>query len=294
MDERGPVVVTSPPFVDTLVSRGGARLRALSWTPASGAAGCVVVVHGLGEHAGRYGRLAHRLNEAGFAVFAYDQRGHGESEGSRGRLARFDDLVDDLSDVAGRVRSRCDASRPVFVLGHSLGGLVVLRYLQRRPAGVAGAVLSAPWLATAVELPWWKERLARLLMRVAPELTLDNEVRPELLTADPVEQRAYVEDPLVHHRISGGFVKEVEAAQEKALRGAPDPSLPLLFLLPTDDRLTDQGVVERYAEDLTGAVDVARLRGARHEPLNDVDRASVMARVARWLRERSGEGRDPS
>jgi len=286
--------VTSPPFVDTLVSAGGPRLRALSWTPASETRGCVVVVHGLGEHAGRYGRLAHRLNDDGFAVFAYDQRGHGESEGSRGQLSRFDDLVDDLSHMVGRVRSRCGADRPVFVLGHSLGGLVVLRYLQRRPTGLAGVVLSAPWLETALELPWWKERLARLLMRVAPELTLENEVRPELLTADPVEHRAYLEDPLVHHRISGGFLHEVEAAQEEALRGALDPSLPLLFLLPTDDRLTDQEVVDRYAQDRTGSVEIARLSGARHEPLNDVGRGSVMARVARWLHERTGEGRAPS
>lgn len=281
--------MTVPPFVDTLVSTGGARLRALSWTPVSEARACVVVVHGLGEHAGRYGRLATRMNEGGFAVFAYDQRGHGESEGSRGRLARFDDLVDDLADVTGRVRGRCGPDRPIFVVGHSLGGLVVLRYLQGRPAGVAGAVLSAPWLKTAVELPWWKEPLARLLMRVAPDLTLENEVRPELLTADPGEQRAYLEDPLVHHRISGGFLHEVETAQEAALKGAPDPALPLLFLVPTDDRLTDQEVVERYAKNLGGRVEVERLPGTRHEPFNDVSRASTTERVVGWLGERTGE-----
>lgn len=286
--------MTLPPFVDTVVSGGGARLRALSWMPTSDARACVVIVHGLGEHAGRYGRLAHRMTEGGFAVFAYDQRGHGESEGSRGRLPRFDDLVDDLADVTGRVRGRCGPDHRIFVVGHSLGGLVVLRYLQRRPAGVAAAVLSAPWLKTAVELPWWKERLARLLMRVAPELTLENEVRPELLTADPVEQRAYIEDPLVHHRISGGFLHEVETAQEAALNGAPDPSLPLLFLVPTDDRLTDQEVVERYAKSLDGPVEVERLRGSRHEPFNDVGRASVTERVVGWLRERTGGRRPPS
>lgn len=284
--------MTRAPFVDTLVSAGGARLRALSWTPSDEARGCVVIVHGLGEHAGRYGRLAHRLNEAGFAVFAHDQRGHGESEGSRGRLSRFDDLVDDLSDVTGRVQRRCGAERPVFLLGHSMGGLVALRYLQRRPSGVAGAVISAPWLRTAVEIPWWKERLARFLMRVAPDLTLENEVRPELLTSDPVEQRAYMEDPLVHHRISGGFVKEVEAAQDAVLSGAT-VSLPLLVLLPTDDEVVDPEVAERYAEGLEGPVEIERLRGSRHEPLNDVARDAVTECVVEWLRERCRVDRAP-
>ncbi|MBW3534350.1 MAG: lysophospholipase [Gemmatimonadetes bacterium] len=270
-----------------MLGAGGARLRTLLWE-APDPRGRVVVVHGLGEHAGRYDVLARPLAARGYSVLAYDQRGHGASEGRRGHVADFGLFVEDLQrvlDEADRIRSGWEAP---FLLGHSMGALVLLRYLQSVPAARPGAILSAPWLATLRPVPPWKRLLARVLSRVAPGLALPEPIPPEDLTRDPDEAGAYAQDPLVHHRITAALFDAVERAQERALVEAVEPPVPMLVLVPGDDRVVDGERTLLWARAVGSSVEVMELAGGRHEPFHDLGREDVFERIADWLDARRG------
>ena len=149
------------PTVGEIGGLGGARLRTLTWTSVS-PVGSVLLVHGLGDHAGRYLELAEAMTRAGFAVIAYDQRGHGGSTGKRGHAASFSVFLDDLEAVLTWAREVEGVVHPPFLYGHSMGGLVLLRYLQTRQTAVPGIILSAPWLGLPYTLPRWQELFAML------------------------------------------------------------------------------------------------------------------------------------
>lgn len=278
------------PSRTTVTGVGGTRLRALSWTPRT-PRGRVLVVHGLGEHAGRYDLLAEALGRRGYALLAYDLRGHGESEGRQGHVDAFDLFVEDLAAVHRAVPDLIAGPGLPFLYGHSMGGLVLLRYLQTRRPAAPGVVLSAPWMATAAAIPRWKELLAMVLRRVAPSFPVPTDLTPEDLTRDGERQRRYLEDPLVGHRISVALYDGVLEAQRLALdAGLPD--YPTLLLLPGDDRVADGRTVKRWVEAAGEGVRTVALPGFRHEPHNDVGREDVFALMADWLDDRAGEAPD--
>jgi alpha-beta hydrolase superfamily lysophospholipase len=260
---------------------GGTRLRTELW-PAESPKGRVLVVHGLGEHAGRFSLLARALSERGYSVFLYDQRGHGRSEGRRGWVPGFDALVDDLALAAAEAERELPGPGALFLYGHSMGALVLIRFLQARGWTARGVVVSAPWLGTAVRVPRWKELAAAILRRVAPAFRVPTAIAPEHLTLDPELQRVYLDDPLVQHGISVALYDAVLDAQERCT-GDPFPELPVLLLLPLEDPLVDLARTRAWAEGLGRRVEVAELAGTRHEPHNDVGRREVFARVADWM-----------
>lgn len=270
-----------------VVRPGGVALVGRRWDPPPGTpvVGRLVVVHGLGDHGGRYGDLVAALRGAGWRVVAVDQRGHGRSPGRRGVLRDVATLVDDLVAVAALVRDRIEAPGHPVLYGHSMGGLVVLRTLQTRAEeGWRGAVLSAPWLATSLPVAAWKRALEPLLSRVAPDVTVPNGLRAEHLTRDPARAEEWRRDPLVHGRASAGLAAAVGRAQKAALAAPVPGGIPVLVLRPDDDPVTDGVVAARWARERGGPdVEVATLEGRRHEPHNDLDRAAVFARLLAWL-----------
>jgi len=157
--------------------------------------GWVVLVHGLGEHSGRYGRLIKELNEAGFAVYAFDWPGHGKSPGKRGHTS-IEDAIEIIDYIIAEL-----GEKP-FLFGHSLGGLTVIRYTETRPDKIRGVIASSPALAKSPETPGFMVALAKFLGKVAPGVVLSNGIKPELLSRNKETVRRYVEDPLVHDRIS--------------------------------------------------------------------------------------------
>ena len=191
--------------------------------------GVVLLVHGLGEHAGRYDALARQLNAWGFAVRGYDQYGHGESGGARGGLPAANRLVDDLADILHSTRRRMPRGCPLILLGHSMGGLVAGRLLAQEPRAAEGLVLSSPALALRLN------PLQRLLLAVVPELApglrLRNGVRPQQLSHDATVVAAYRSDRLVHHRISARLARFMDESGRALLQAAPGWSVPTLLLL---------------------------------------------------------------
>jgi lysophospholipase len=266
-----------------ILGRDGVALHAGVWRVPN-PRGRVVVVHGFSEHSGRYDLLAEALNARGYSVLAYDQRGHGDSPGARGVIGSFSDYVDDLSAVLGDLDATLPGLEEPFLLGHSMGGLVAIRFLQTVDHSLRGAVLSAPWLDTALEVPAWKRFAAAVLLRVAPNLPLAGDIRPERLTRDPVRAAAYADDPKVHRLMSSRLWDEVRRAQRTALASGLKPELPVLVLLPGADPVTDVVEAERWAQTVAGpAVETVLLAGRRHEPFNDLGRDEVFEMLCDWL-----------
>lgn len=262
-----------------------------------------MIVHGLGDHGLRYASLAEALAHRGYAVMVPDLRGHGESEGRRGDVGSFREFTSDVGDTVSALRRSLPQGVPLSLIGHSMGGLVVLRYLQGEgrspsgmlapafsaPRGVVGAVLSAPWLRTAQPIPRWKRLAGRVALRVLPGRPFAMDLSPSKLTRDPVQRRIYEEDTLVHGLCSPRLFAEVEQAQQDAWNGAPGLKLPLLVIVPDEDQVVDPRTTLRMTERLAGEpVDVLPVPGGRHEPYHDLGRERTIETTVAWIDERMG------
>ena len=249
----------------------------------------LLLVHGLGEHSGRYDPFARTLAREGTSVFSFDLRGHGRSGGPRGDVDAFPRFLEDLLGMEEEMTRQIPEGLPRFLLGHSLGGLICIRRLQVFKGPYVGAVISAPWLATA--LPDWVRRLGRFLGLALPGVPLPAGLNPERLTRDPDMIRAWRQDPLIHTRITGRFFREVERVQAKALAYGLPQDLPVLFLVPGGDRVVRSPVTVGFARGIVGeGIKVEILEGREHEPLNDVGRGEVYRMVLDWLATQAGPG----
>ena len=242
----------------------------------------LLLVHGLGEHSGRYDSFALAVAQEGTSVFAFDLRGHGRSPGPRGDVDAFPRFLEDLLGMEEEMARQIPGEMPRFLMGHSLGGLICIRRLQAFAGPYAGAVISAPWLATAQ--PDWLRSIGRFLGLALPGLPLQAAIHPDRLTRDPVMIQAWREDPLIHTRITGRFFREAERVQVKALMSSFPQDLPALFLVPEKDRVVQSSVTEAFARGIVGqGIQVEILEGREHEPLNDIGREEVYRMVLDWL-----------
>lgn len=244
--------------------------------------GVVLLVHGLGEHAGRYEELARRMNAWGFAVRGYDQYGHGESGGVRGGLPTENRLVDDLVDVLASTRARMQRGTPLLLLGHSMGGLVAARLVAQGLAHVDGLVLSSPALDAGLNA--WRRLQVDVLSTIAPNLRVGNGLDPAWLSHDPRVVRAYRQDRLVHDRISGRLAHFIVAGGAATLAQAPQWQVPTLLLYAGDDKLVSPRGSRAFAKAAPSRVVTAHcFEQHYHEIFNELDREPVYAQLRQWL-----------
>lgn len=268
---------------------GRVRLHYRAWEPPAPRA-ALLVVHGLSDHAERYAAFARGLNAVGIACFALDLRGHGASQGRRGHARRFAVFLQDLDRFRREVQGLVDPRCPLFLLGHSMGGLIALRYLQEYESGIGGAILISPWLATAVPVPRWKVLAANALNKLLPALPLRARIRSDHLSRDPAVCDAYRDDPLVHDTITPRLFTEVAHAMGLALHRGDNLRVPLLFLIAGNDLLVDAQRAQHFARSLPSHLVTTRVYPeAYHELLNEVNRREVVMEIREWLEARLAE-----
>ena len=262
----------------------GVRLHYRSW-PAPAERAVLLLSHGLGEHAGRYAALAEDLVEHGVTVHALDHRGHGRSGGARGHVERFGDFVRDFESFRAAVVKEHPAGTPLFLLGHSLGGLIAIHHLLAHAPDppYQGAVLSAPLVGIAVQAPRWKVALSSFFSRWLPWLPFHNAIDTAMLSTAPGYAESYRADRLLHNIITPRLYTEILAAIDAAFQKPDALDLPLLVLAPMADRVVLPEAVARFASACPGDVEVKRYEGFQHESLNEKDRHRAVADVAAWL-----------
>jgi len=265
-----------------LAMADGQRLFLRDW-PLAGARGGVLLVHGLGEHSGRYQRLAAWFNQRGYAVRGYDQRGHGRSPGRRGGLRHGDDLLEDLATVY--LDYARGLPQPPLLLGHSLGGLVAVRAVLDGRVEPPALLLSSPALRTR-ESPRMIA-LARLLARVAPNVPLRNGLDFEQLSHDRQVVADYRHDPLRHGWITPRLADFIFRAGAASIADAPRLALPTLLLVADGDGIVDPSGSREFARQAasTGQLTTRFFSLLYHELFNEAEpgRGQVLMQLGDWL-----------
>ncbi|KLN56666.1 alpha/beta hydrolase [Variovorax paradoxus] len=254
--------------------------------PTAGASRAVVVlVHGLGEHAGRYHELAARLHAWRFAVWAHDHHGHGESSGARGALPGELRLVEDLVLVIDDAR-RENPGLPLVLLGHSLGGLVAASLVARGVRPVDGLVLSSPGLDPG--LSGFQKALLAVLPRIAPGLRVGNGLDDNFLSHDRAVVQAYRDDPLTHDRIGSRLARFLAREGAVVQQAAAHWPVPTLLIYAGDDHLVVPAASRAFAAAAapSGLVEAQCFESLYHEIFNELDAGPVFAALQRWLDKR--------
>jgi len=254
--------------------------------PAENEKAQLVIAHGLGEHSGRYVNLFNRLTPKGYSTWALDFRGHGGSQGKRGHVDAFEQHVLDLRNLIETARESRSGDGKLFLLGHSMGGLIVLNYTERFSDTLDGVVASSPGLGLTVQVPAIKAFLGKVMSSIWPGLSMGNELDATKISHDPDVVKAYLDDPLVHDRITARFFTEFVSAMDATNAGASGIKTPVLMQVAGDDHFVNaqssKGFFERIPlEDKTLHVYDALY----HEIYNETreERDAVIDDLVEWL-----------
>lgn len=282
---------------DTFRGAGGVLLRRRSVLPQDQGSiwARLGVLHGYGDHSGRYAGFMEWMAGRGVACHSLDFRGHGLSAGRRGFVARWDEYLGDLDAFLRLDAVRADASSPLFLLGQSHGGLVLARaQIQKILPGVAGGILCAPYLRASHAVPRGTVVLARVSNVLVPWLRVPTRLRSEWMSSDETMRREAGADPLTLRTATPRWYLTTLRAQSDTLRRAPEFDLPLLVLTGDDDPVADPRAAREFFDRAGSADKIFRVYpGHRHEPLREADRETVFGDVLRWLGERTGHAATP-
>ncbi len=272
----------------------GTRLFCQRWVPEPVTGARIGLVHGFGDHSGRYEELVVSLTSAGHGLFAFDLRGHGRSSGRRGHILAWQQYRDDLSRFLDELNKQ--GSGPSFLLGHSMGGLIILEFLLGEEAAdstarethrdsIEGAILSAPLLEQP-RLPAWRLQIAAWLSRLWPGFSLRAGIDPATLSRSENEQDGYRHDPLVHGTGSARLATELLSAQSRVFNSANRLRTPVLLCHGTADRLVPISGSRRLASAAPPAVVALKeYSGACHELHNDLVKEEYFGDVLHWIEE---------
>lgn len=251
-----------------------------SWLPERDPKAILLIVHGLAEHSGRYMNLVNHFLPLGYAVHGFDHPGHGRSDGSRVYVERFEDYTDTLKIYFDRIRS----GRPVFLIGHSMGGLIGAVYLVDHQRELAGAVLSGPAVKVPDKITPTIVLIGRMLSALVPRFGLLG-LEAEGVCRDPAVVQAYVSDPLVHRgKVTARLAAEMLKAMQFVSIQANQITLPIMIVQGSADRLVDAGGARMLYDTVSSADKEIRVYdGFYHEVFNEPDRERVLRDVERWI-----------
>lgn len=271
------------PIMSTLATEGNDQIAVYDWPVPSPhkSRGTVVLVHGLGEHMGRYAHVAKHLNDWGFAARGYDHFGHGLSTGPRGGLHANDRMLEDLANVISDTRKTMSTGEPLLLMGHSMGGGVVGRFVSLKLAVVDALVMSSPALDPGLN------RLQKCLLAslpyIAPNLRVGNGLRANFISHDAKAVAAYLADPLVHDRISSRLASVIATAGAATIQAAPQWTTPTLLMYAGDDKLVNPSGSRAFAAASPNCVISHEFKSMYHEIFNEPDQAQVFSVLKTWL-----------
>lgn len=266
-------------------TKEGVKLHYEQWTPEKPKGG-IIVVHGVGEHCGRYRPFVDYFTKKGYKVCVYDQRGHGRSDGKRVYVRRFESFKKDL-DAFSTFCQQGDSSNTGlawFLVGHSMGGQIVLNYLAEFPGRFRAACATSPNLEIALTMPKWMEVLGKMVLYIWPTMKLKELTNPNWLTHDSKMVEEYLKDPLVYPYVTLGIGKEIVKNLERIFTLCNKIRTPLLMLHGSEDRYCRVNGTKRFFEELTLAQKQLKIyEGLYHELFNETNKEDIFHDVEHWF-----------
>lgn len=263
-------------------SHDGLEMYAQSWEPEEKAKAVVCLVHGLGEHSGRYAHVGEAFAEAGFALAGFDLRGHGKSGGPRGHIPSLAAVMGDIQLFCQQLEERYPGL-PQFLYGHSMGGFLVLAYATFKSNTLRGVIATGPALRTPVLEQKFKMGLAKALGSLMPAMTIPTGLEDQFISRDPQVVQRYREDPLVHDVGTLAAARMGLDAVEWAFAHAPEFPVPLLLLHGSEDKLAYPHGSQEFADLVPGNCTLKFWDGLYHEIHNEPEQNEVLAFMIDWM-----------
>jgi acylglycerol lipase len=254
-----------------------------AWLPEGNVRAVLLVVHGLGEHSGRYMNLVNHVVPLGYTVYGLDHIGHGKSEGAREVVERFEDYTDTLAIYHNMVKG-WQTGKPIFLLGHSMGGLIASDYLIEHQAHFRGAVISAPAIKVSDSISRATIAIGKILSVLAPKAGV-LALNPNGVSRDPEVVAAYLNDPLVFHgKTPARLAAELLKAMLRVTAEAGRITLPFIVVQGGEDKLVaPAGAQMLYDKASSEDKTIKVYEGLYHEMFNEPERARVLKDVETWL-----------
>ena len=265
-------------------AQDGTSIYWKGWVPDKAPKAVVHVIHGYAEHIDRYGNVVGELLPAGYAVFGTDHRGHGKSEGKRGHVMSFQEFIDDEKQFWHNIINKKFPGIPYFVLGHSMGSLIAMNYVEQNTDGMKGLILSGTGSLPGTDIPKILLSITRILSKILPAVHVKSPLPPEFISRDMDVVKAYIDDPLVYNVITPRLAYEMNRFVVIGAQNSGKIKIPVLIQLGSKDTAFSG---QRELFEMIGAKDKTfkLYEGLKHEVYNELaaDRAKVLADLKKWL-----------
>jgi lysophospholipase len=266
----------------------GVSLEAQFIEPAAERNPCLFWLHGAFEHCGHYEEARKHFTNLGWGNLFFDLRGHGKSGGKRIFVAAFEHYLEDINSIYNAFGAQIKG--PLILVGHSMGGLIAIRYLQwaKASAPLRQCIVTAPFLGVAVKIPAWKRLLSKLIVEWLPTLSLPNGLEARQLSHDPEYVRRYETDPLVLKNATAGWFEQTLKNHQLALQQAPKIQIPLDLFIAEADKIVSNQAIELFWERLPAELPKSKniLPGFFHEVFNEKQKELIFSRVEAKIKER--------
>jgi alpha-beta hydrolase superfamily lysophospholipase len=265
------------------VTNEGDNIFAQKWMLEGKSNAVIVMVHGLGEHIGRYAHVANYFNQNNISFYGFDHRGHGKSSGKRGHIGKSQFFIDDINTII-EITKKENPETPIFLYGHSLGGNMVLYYSLIVKPDLKGIICTSPGLGTGEPVPPLKLFAAKVLKSLLPSMTMENGLDVENLSHNPQVIKAYKEDPLVHSMVSTKLAMDMFANGDWTIENASHFALPLLLLQGSEDHVVNLEKTKQFAANVPSNLLTFKIfQGLYHEMHNEFEQLEVLTFILEWI-----------
>jgi acylglycerol lipase len=262
------------------------KINAIEWQPDRDVKGVIALVHGLGEHMGRYEHVANFFTQSGYALIGFDQRGHGLSDGPRGHSSSLEATLEDINRLLTEAQAR-NPGLPCFLYGHSMGGAFVLDHILKEKTPISGLIVSSPGLSPAVPIHPVKILFGKIMYHLYPTLTLSNGLDLSGLSRDTTVVQKYCADPLVHDRVSARLGLDLINSGNWVLKQNGRFPLPLLIMHGSLDRIASAAATRQFTAQMEGNITFKLWDGFYHELHNEPEKETVLMFMLNWINNQS-------